>query len=834
MRTFNWEAGTQDSPVVLTSRQLQALVSVAGDEAVESDVKGWITLQGSVPQIGAGNYYVLNRKYNGNAGGNTAHWGDDYEGQRQLHIVAQTVADTYSVYLDGGNTIDEGSSAYFVSNGIDMGMLEMEIIGRSFSLEDGTMTEALAAERIALTREDGKRWKLTCAAAGENDTWQMTLTVKVWPSYNATTVKTVTVVVSARGFTTVVINGAGDITEGESTTYTAETLTRSGKAATKAVSEVVWSCDSGANIGTRTGVYTAPDTGASSDVIRATFSMYGSDLQATKTVTIWTTVLNNVTAEDAAADGTLRSLNPRLFALMVQYSGVEPAATGRLKADGTEVLAYSNRALQGAENVQTIFVEAIKLGTQADRMDLTEIQYCTKCTSLSLFGVGAMNRHYYVDNIIVPKSVTSFSVANENSYGTGTVHVGGRLDMSQCKVNMGLYGGWNSIIVLHMEEGSVWDMSGVKGFDGDDNQTMKGEIKVEGAVILPTIKVTVPSCYNLQLLSTSILEGGTTETDCNLRGWYTTAARKVKITSATQRVYLNMGDLDTLVDAEGNEYRTGRETGFEAFDFLNGGKVGFYGCQSLRLERIGYPYRSIAAYAFQGCVSLALESLPETLTSIGAYAFQGCVSLALESLPETLTSIGAYAFQGCVSLALEETEIENRTWTSFFANAWPADVLEWNKMVVNVKAGATVTQDNFGLLVLPTQDRQPILVEVKGRTILESVQFKNNQGNAPYCIDLYGFVGFQTWRDTVNNQASIFVLPAVNYVVNCSFANMGGTNQGMTRSTLYVPDALVASYRAATNWMRAKAIRAHSEYLATDKALILAGQAPEYDTDYTA
>ena len=73
-------------------------------------------------------------------------------------------------------------------------------------------------------------------------------------------------------------------------------------------------------------------------------------------------------------------------------------------------------------------------------------------------------------------------------------------------------------------------------------------------------------------------------------------------------------------------------------------------CSSLAEITLPAGVTSIGNYAFNGCTSLAEITLPASLTSIGDYAFRNCTSLAGITLPASLTSIGDGAFNGCKSL----------------------------------------------------------------------------------------------------------------------------------------------------------------------------------------
>ena len=67
--------------------------------------------------------------------------------------------------------------------------------------------------------------------------------------------------------------------------------------------------------------------------------------------------------------------------------------------------------------------------------------------------------------------------------------------------------------------------------------------------------------------------------------------------------------------------------------------------------RLGIGITSIGGGAFYNCYSLASLTIPSSVTSIGENAFNNCYSLASLTIPSGVTSIGNNAFNNCYSLA---------------------------------------------------------------------------------------------------------------------------------------------------------------------------------------
>ena len=83
--------------------------------------------------------------------------------------------------------------------------------------------------------------------------------------------------------------------------------------------------------------------------------------------------------------------------------------------------------------------------------------------------------------------------------------------------------------------------------------------------------------------------------------------------------------------------------------FVNADSIGDYSFANLGLTSVEFPkVTSIGDYAFNSCSKLTEVSFPE-VTSIGSYAFQNCNALTSVEFPK-VTSIGDYAFNGLKNL----------------------------------------------------------------------------------------------------------------------------------------------------------------------------------------
>ena len=149
----------------------------------------------------------------------------------------------------------------------------------------------------------------------------------------------------------------------------------------------------------------------------------------------------------------------------------------------------------------------------------------------------------------------------------------------------------------------------------------------------------------------------------------------------------------------------------------------------------------IRGRAFQGCLSLSTMNLPACLT-IGDYAFQGCTSLASVDLP-VCTTISTNAFQGCTSLA------------------------------------------SVSLPVCPLVGSNAF----QGCTSLTSVDL-------PVCTTINGsaFYGCKKLATLILRNTENVATGSSDALTNTAIAS--GTGY------IYVPDALVDSYKATTTWSK--------------------------------
>ena len=165
----------------------------------------------------------------------------------------------------------------------------------------------------------------------------------------------------------------------------------------------------------------------------------------------------------------------------------------------------------------------------------------------------------------------------------------------------------------------------------------------------------------------------------------------------------------------------------------------------------------ISSYAFQNCYRINTLSFPEA-TTIGNYAFGNCGSLTTISFPK-VTSIGNAAFSACSSMTAASFPLAETIGQSAFANC--------RKLVEASFPAATVIMSSafYNCYSLTT-------ASFPAATSFGSYVFQN-------CTSL----------NTV-------ILGNTSIIASLGKSSFSGANSAI----IYVPDALVASYKAAMNW----------------------------------
>lgn len=223
-------------------------------------------------------------------------------------------------------------------------------------------------------------------------------------------------------------------------------------------------------------------------------------------------------------------------------------------------------------------------------------------------------------------------------------------------------------------------------------------------------------------------------------------------------------------------------TSFDAPEALIIGSHSFDYCESLENVNIPKAKRLSTdsggeSYAFRWCSNLKNVNAP-SLEEVGAKAFAGCSNLESISLPNVVGNVGAYAFQRCTNL------------TNIYVPKISYIVYEYiteNQKLKKFDAPSAKDWQMRGF------------VNCK---VLEVIKL-----GAIQTIGENASVGCSALHTTVISQPnSVCTLNNINAFSNTPIAAGSGS--------IYVPDSLVDSYKAATNWsVYANQIKPLSEYV---------------------
>lgn len=184
---------------------------------------------------------------------------------------------------------------------------------------------------------------------------------------------------------------------------------------------------------------------------------------------------------------------------------------------------------------------------------------------------------------------------------------------------------------------------------------------------------------------------------------------------------------------------------------------------------------SISNYAFQSCSALTTANFPKA-TSIGSYAFYYCYKLTTVDFPAA-TSMGSYAFSYCTNLTAADFPATTSISTYAFSNCASLTTADFPKAT---SIGTYV----FNYCTRLIEADFPVV------TSISAYAFRA-------CSSLTALI--------LRNTAKVCTLSNTNAFTSSAIAS--GTGY------IYVPSALVDSYKAATNWSTyANQFRALEDY----------------------
>ena len=217
---------------------------------------------------------------------------------------------------------------------------------------------------------------------------------------------------------------------------------------------------------------------------------------------------------------------------------------------------------------------------------------------------------------------------------------------------------------------------------------------------------------------------------------------------------------------------------------------------------------SIGECAFQECGNLTDIDSP-TVTIINGSAFLGCAKLARIDFP-LVTSIGSYAFRNCSSLASVDFPLATTVDTYAFNGC---NLLK----SANFPAVTTLNSYTFQNCRRLTDINFPLITKVSSSSFDGCYTLKIADFPLVTSIGSYAFQKCYSLTALILRSETMCTLSNTNAFSNC-YHILGTTNitynpTGAKDGYIYVPRALVESYKAAANWSTyADQIRAIEDY----------------------
>lgn len=167
LKNYNWEQGTQASPVLLTGAEFSKITALIEESikigsSIHADIRGWIQV---------GQHITSYQLY-------LAQLAKDSQGNPLLHIVNPQVDPTQYTVAPQSSTINEGTSVKLNINGISLDALKFRITNHTNETPDYQ----------ARTTIDTQLGYIRVAPAQENTTWTDVVTIQccpIWEEWDA-------------------------------------------------------------------------------------------------------------------------------------------------------------------------------------------------------------------------------------------------------------------------------------------------------------------------------------------------------------------------------------------------------------------------------------------------------------------------------------------------------------------------------------------------------------------------------------------------------------------------------------------------------------------------
>jgi hypothetical protein len=209
------------------------------------------------------------------------------------------------------------------------------------------------------------------------------------------------------------------------------------------------------------------------------------------------------------------------------------------------------------------------------------------------------------------------------------------------------------------------------------------------------------------------------------------------------------------------------------------------GCRSLKSISISQGNTTIQTSCFTNCNSLQRVILPDSTTTLNANSFSGCLSLSYVYLPSSATTIGASSFFDCRSLRNITLPINTFLSSSVFESCTSLE---------SITLPTGTTQIGASLFRGCTS-----LFSCNIPTTLTAIQNQIFDG----CVSLKE-LEFHDAVTSIGTSCFVNASQVLEYTfLSTTPPTLANTNAftGINAACkIYVPDASVSAYKAATNW----------------------------------
>lgn len=224
------------------------------------------------------------------------------------------------------------------------------------------------------------------------------------------------------------------------------------------------------------------------------------------------------------------------------------------------------------------------------------------------------------------------------------------------------------------------------------------------------------------------------------------------------------------------------------------GHSAFHHCENL--ASVTFPLATAIDHsAFFECLALTTADFPSA-TSIGSYAFNHCSNLTTANFP-LVTSVSQFAFNGCSKLEFVDFPLATAIGNSAFTNCSALTSVDF-PLVTSIGSDAFQGCSNLTSVGFPlvTSTESAVFTNCSNLTSVDFPSITSIKYNAfKNCYSLTALILRSEKTATLDN---------TNAFTNCYHFH-GTTNStynpmGRQDGYIYVPRALVNSYKSTTNW----------------------------------